>query len=244
MAAVVSSLAAFLIGYSVPGIPGVGRQGVVAQDHSEREIGAGDCSRDTVWRQAEQALGVDVADLVAKAIAQRQVSTNLAKAIADARPSCDSSDGAALAVASPPRARPALRSRRSRKSGRAEQGQQRVQFDLSKKTEHEVTPYAEVYGVHPRDFDFGVVRRGRRAGRAPPDAWRFVDPAGGGNAGAESDSDDDEDTMWAQGRRTLGLRGVPRHVYCTIFVISLLVHMLGADAFVDACSQLAKAVRM
>eukprot|EP00927_Polykrikos_kofoidii_P012855 TRINITY_DN15579_c0_g1_i1.p1 TRINITY_DN15579_c0_g1~~TRINITY_DN15579_c0_g1_i1.p1 ORF type:complete len:209 (-),score=36.48 TRINITY_DN15579_c0_g1_i1:176-802(-) len=32
--------------------------------------------------------------------------------------------------------------------------QKRVRIDLSARTEHEITPYAEVYGIHPRDFAF------------------------------------------------------------------------------------------
>mmetsp|Transcript_72549 Transcript_72549/g.132605 ORF Transcript_72549/g.132605 Transcript_72549/m.132605 type:complete len:250 (-) Transcript_72549:31-780(-) len=33
----------------------------------------------------------------------------------------------------------------------------RVRFDLAGSTTHEVTPYSEVYGMHPRDFNFGRI---------------------------------------------------------------------------------------
>jgi len=33
--------------------------------------------------------------------------------------------------------------------------ERRVRFDLEPASVHEVTPYAELYGVHPRDFVFG-----------------------------------------------------------------------------------------
>jgi hypothetical protein len=44
-------------------------------------------------------------------------------------------------------------------------------------THHEVTPYAEVYGIHPSSFDFDK--------RVAPPSWCFV-------GDAESDSDEDE----------------------------------------------------
>lgn len=52
----------------------------------------------------------------------------------------------------------------------------RVHFDLSATTYHEVTPYAEVYGMHLNDFNFDK--------RVCPPAWCFV-----GDAASDSDED-------------------------------------------------------
>lgn len=228
MAAVVSSLAAVFIGCNVPGIPDVSRQVVVKHDPEGLALGAGECPSTPAWRQAEQESGMEVAGAVADAMVPQQVKRHLAKALADGasvRCACTDFEGALAATSSS--VRPALRPQRSRKTIGGHglpHAARKVRFDLSRKTEHEVTPYSEVYGVHPRDFDFGA----RRFGAEAPEAWRFVDPAGGG-----------EDAL-----RVLGLGGTPRHVYCTLLVLSLVVHALGADVVVDACAQLARATRI
>lgn len=247
MAAVVSSLAAFLIGYGVPGIPGVGGgQGLVARDRSgaEHELGAGECEcpNSAVWGQARQAAGLEVATTLGRALAPRQAQSSAAltaKAASDAR-SCDLDFTAAAAEGvlckqPPPRvhARSALRPRRPRnKSGSGDHAIRRVRFDLSKKTVHEVTPYAEVYGVHPRDFDFGNhnPRPGasRRLRAAPTDAWRFVDPSGG--AGGDEDSEDEEELVRAK-YRILGLRRAPRHLWFSACVLCFLLRMFGSEVF-------------
>lgn len=36
-----------------------------------------------------------------------------------------------------------------------EQVKRRVRFDFGESSVHEITPYAEIYGMHPRDFVFG-----------------------------------------------------------------------------------------
>lgn len=55
-----------------------------------------------------------------------------------------------------------------------------VTFALSLNTHHEVTPYAEVYGAHPNDFNFDK--------RVEPPSWCFV-----GDAHSDSDADDHEE---------------------------------------------------
>jgi len=55
-----------------------------------------------------------------------------------------------------------------------------VTFALSLNTHHEVTPYAEVYGTHPNDFNFDK--------RVEPPSWCFV-----GDVHSDSDADDHEE---------------------------------------------------
>uniref|UniRef100_A0A7S3WI06 Uncharacterized protein n=1 Tax=Strombidinopsis acuminata TaxID=141414 RepID=A0A7S3WI06_9SPIT len=45
-------------------------------------------------------------------------------------------------------------SQRIRSAPKPTDGQKRVRFDLDKNTVHAVLPYAEVYGLHPREFVF------------------------------------------------------------------------------------------
>jgi len=54
-----------------------------------------------------------------------------------------------------------------------------VTFALDLNTEHEVTAYSEVYGIHPRNFDFDK--------RSDPPSWCFV-----GDAGSDSEDSDSE----------------------------------------------------
>lgn len=56
----------------------------------------------------------------------------------------------------------------------------KVSFDFGLNTVHEITPYSEVYGVHPRYFNFDKNKT--------PLAWCFVAPPG-----TESDSENESD---------------------------------------------------
>jgi len=116
-----------------------------------------------------------------------------------------------------------------------------VRFNLKKKTVHQVTPYAEVYGKHPREFDFGT-RRGRGGlGRAPPDAWRFVDPTKGVE---DEESDDEEDLGWVKSHLLSGRVHVPRHVFFTFGVAMLLLRMFGSEALSEAASDVLHMVHL
>lgn len=57
-----------------------------------------------------------------------------------------------------------------------------VTFDLGSTTVHKITPYSEVYGLHPRDFNFDK--------RRLPPAWCFVSPCAA-NAVSKYDVDAD-----------------------------------------------------
>lgn len=118
-----------------------------------------------------------------------------------------------------------------------------VKFDLSRSTVHEITPYAEVYGVHPRDFNFG---RG-----LPAPAPCLVDPstvqticAASAAVGLpyEHDSDDeadDEEAMLEGGlqllnpRRLIASKSIPKHVWCLLCVVLFMLRVFGADAFME-----------
>jgi len=62
-------------------------------------------------------------------------------------------------------------------------------------THHEVTPYAEVYGTHPSNFDFDK--------RVEPPSWCFV-----GDADSDSDADDHEENETRETYSTSSCRQV------------------------------------
>ncbi|CAK0828929.1 unnamed protein product [Prorocentrum cordatum] len=65
----------------------------------------------------------------------------------------------------------------------------RVQFDLERVVEHEVVPYCEVYGLHPREFVFD-----RRFNMVPAgDRFGFVGLPGGDDSDEDQSSSDDDD---------------------------------------------------
>lgn len=108
--------------------------------------------------------------------------------------------------------------------GRRSGGRNRVSFDLSKITTHEITPYAEVYGVHPRDFVLTLV-----------DARLCMDISGC-DSGDEhtSDSDDDEEfdgrPAWRKiPEQLLGSSAVSRPVVVIMFSACFLVRAFGSE---------------
>eukprot|EP00931_Biecheleriopsis_adriatica_P079004 TRINITY_DN5241_c0_g1_i2.p1 TRINITY_DN5241_c0_g1~~TRINITY_DN5241_c0_g1_i2.p1 ORF type:complete len:269 (+),score=37.88 TRINITY_DN5241_c0_g1_i2:53-859(+) len=70
----------------------------------------------------------------------------------------------------------------------------RVKFDLSATTVHQICPYSEVYGLHPRTFDFD-----RNFWMVPTKGWQDAVQQSLADADeeTESDSDSDED-LWEE----------------------------------------------
>eukprot|EP00443_Scrippsiella_acuminata_P025555 CAMPEP_0115280022 /NCGR_PEP_ID=MMETSP0270-20121206/58571_1 /TAXON_ID=71861 /ORGANISM="Scrippsiella trochoidea, Strain CCMP3099" /LENGTH=219 /DNA_ID=CAMNT_0002696741 /DNA_START=68 /DNA_END=724 /DNA_ORIENTATION=- len=219
MAAVAASLAAFLAGCGVPGLPG----SLVARHPAEQEheLGGGtECHLGAEWSPKWQSGRFEITAVLVKvkALARKSNATGAAArplapvpALAACKPAVVEGliPGAcppAQAVATAARAALRPRSRSHKINSR------RVHFDLSQSTEHEITPYAEVYGVHPRDFNFA---RGRYAPAAC-----FVDPHAPPEGGCSSDSDDDEDEalgrlrQWhVKSRGLLGMVQAPPHIW-------------------------------
>eukprot|EP00927_Polykrikos_kofoidii_P063490 TRINITY_DN58320_c0_g1_i1.p1 TRINITY_DN58320_c0_g1~~TRINITY_DN58320_c0_g1_i1.p1 ORF type:complete len:131 (-),score=36.04 TRINITY_DN58320_c0_g1_i1:54-404(-) len=77
-----------------------------------------------------------------------------------------------------------------------------VRFDLDGVSEHEIAPYAEIYGVHPRDFvfdrDFYMVPAGDAHGftnlKTVAQALGFIDDD---DEEAEAADSDDENPYWS-----------------------------------------------
>jgi len=247
MAAVAASLAAFLAGCGLPGLPG----GLVTHDPSgqEHEIGASaERHLGAEWAPKWQSGRLEIAAVLVKALTRKSNSAGpvVVRPPVPALPAPAAACGLAISAdglptvkpCSPPQesvataaARAALRPRRSSKKG----APRRVQFDLSQKTEHEITPYAEVYGVHPRDFNFA---RGRYAPAAC-----FVDPHAPPHGGCSSDSDeeDEDDALGRLGRwdvmsrRMFGMRQVPPHLWFAVCVLAFLIRVFGIQVFLEMC---------
>ena len=90
-----------------------------------------------------------------------------------------------------PRVPGALRSRRPAPRSGEGAAPRRVHFDLSVTTTHDITPYSEVYGIHPRDVNFA-------RGRCPPAAC-LADP--------DVAADSDAATTTSSAQRLAGDRG-------------------------------------
>jgi len=113
-------------------------------------------------------------------------------------------------------------------------GATRVRFNLGLITEHEVTPYSEVYGggLHPRKFHFA---RGARIAQAPlTDAFEIVPVCkkSGRRIRAdseESDDEDDEDCVdWKDHGRLLGgsLQRHAAHLPWPVWMVSCVLFVL------------------
>lgn len=234
MATVVASLAAFVAGCGLPALPdGVGgnRVGRNLEDR-ERKLSTESCTDmeystlPTPARRRAHAKPVD-APPPAQAPAVVEGQEKAAEMAADARlagklPRTSTSAAAAAAA------------------GRA----RHVKFDLARSTVHEITPYAEVYGVHPRDFHFGK--------GLPAPAPCFVDPgavqaicaasAAAGLRGYDLDSDDEideEEGLTVAGLKLLNPGGltackrVPRHVWALCCICFFMLRAFGASALFD-----------
>lgn len=251
MAAVVASLASILAGCSLggQGLSG-GGSGFVGHDPAqERELGGRegrDRRSSSFWEQTQSAaLGVTTAfaeSLSIKSAAPKAVTAEAARprvaeppetlplSIASPTAAVDLSDLAVSAAGA--------EMQDNDKTGEKTCGDRtgrRVHFDLTKCTEHEVTPYSEVYGIHPRDFDFG---RG-----LPAPVPCFVDPHAkplpeARMIAVDLDSDDEEECAFrgrgrAKARHALGLRQVPRHLWVVLCVGCFLVRAFGTEAFLE-----------
>jgi len=253
MAAVAASLAAFLAGCGLPGLPG----SLVARDaagqRQEREtLGAAECHLGGADWASEWQPGREIAAVVVKAPPRKAANAGGATgacsggaAIAGRQPApspavCGptvTEDVAIVSSARPPAEAVSAAAALVTPSRplRSKQGTPRqVVFDLSKITQHEITPYAEVYGVHPRDFNFA---RGRYA----PTAC-FSDPDEPPRGGCSSDSDDDDEEL-AEGRlgrlqlktqRLIGMsHQVPPHLWFAACVLCFLIRVFGVQIFLE-----------
>lgn len=206
MAAVVASLAAFFAGCGLPTLPlGVTR---------ESDQG-GLCSEDrpssAIWRSACASATAEL----------HKVASH-----ADSQP-CVVEDASMVRLES----KTTLDDVRRRPNG-GEPPRHRVSFNLEKSTFHEITPYSEVYGMHPRDFDFG--RSYKKILKASV------------RKGDDSDSDDDDeesgvDKVFAMlgagafqfGRKRNSKRAWSRPLLFSVGASFMMLRMFGFEACVE-----------
>jgi len=246
MAAIVASLAAVVTGCGLPNFPGLGVNSL-PQDLEKRDLsGSTDCSCSGAWTPESQRDGLDEADRV-RAIASLTAWKPRSKGAKDfTEPGSSASEvvqidllrklpasvhGSALKRKRCPRWLPRWCARRRSSTPR-------VTFDLVNVTKHEVTPYSEVYGVHPRSFNFAH-------GEQPPVAvgW-FADPRQQIDDGDES-SDAEDTHLWIAKRRaiasqnarrknrTLAARRVPTHAWMLVAVLTFIVRAFGVHALFE-----------
>uniref|UniRef100_A0A7S4SF67 Uncharacterized protein n=1 Tax=Alexandrium monilatum TaxID=311494 RepID=A0A7S4SF67_9DINO len=236
MAAVVASLAAFVAGCGLPALPvprGPNQDGNLS--------GEGDLSTSVAWcsahRQAQLCKAATATAIGAAPAPSPVAEPSSAKEAAEA-----STAGLQDANAEGPggitavlKERPGalLKAPRVRRS---QSGAFRVSFDLGKCTVHEVTPYAEVYGVHPREFNFA---RGR-----PAPAACFADvrtsSQGAEDDGSDSEEEDEEaglGALRARAQKLLRVESIPWPVWSVALVLSFLVHAFGPEAFLELALQ-------
>lgn len=240
MAAVVASLAGIFVGCSLPVQPGSGRGGrafVTGDPAEERDLGGGGDGRSDVWSQSRQTASLGIAAEFAEALT---IKSDVLKVVATQ--ACPHEEPLAVVPIAPALvpARPVLKRGASDEAGAGKvdgvaSSARRVHFDLTKLTEHEITPYSEVYnGVHPRDFNFGK--------GLPAPFTCFVDPrakalpAWRGVNGYDSDDEEDEDggirRARAKGRRVLGF-GIPQHMWVALCLLCFMVRAFGVTAIME-----------
>jgi len=137
MAAVVASLAAFLAGCGLPALPvGDSDRGrsLCSEDNSLQD----DRPSSAAWQSACEA----VADMGITSSPSPAASGDPHR-IKVLAPADEKSMQAFM--------QPSLGSVRRPRMG---EPHRRVTFNLGRSTFHEITPYSEVYGMHPRDFNF------------------------------------------------------------------------------------------
>lgn len=104
----------------------------------------------------------------------------------------------------------------SRSKAQAPPPRRRAHFDLSANTEHDVTPYSEVYGIHPRDFHFG------QNGEHIPLTRKRAD---------DSDEEDDDFESLSDRLRHRVLRcHVPWPAWGVLFSLCFMLSLLGPEA--------------
>jgi hypothetical protein len=119
-----------------------------------------------------------------------------------------------------------------------------VKFDLGLNTFHEVTPYAEVYGQHPREFHFA---------RGPPISAldSLLDPVsivpvlkkgcrpGDCELGEDEDDDDDSEQLLSKAGNLVMLvtRPLPWTAWVAIGVLLFLFRAFGPELYQDLTSQ-------
>eukprot|EP00929_Paragymnodinium_shiwhaense_P121971 TRINITY_DN94452_c0_g1_i1.p1 TRINITY_DN94452_c0_g1~~TRINITY_DN94452_c0_g1_i1.p1 ORF type:complete len:273 (+),score=41.70 TRINITY_DN94452_c0_g1_i1:112-930(+) len=113
-----------------------------------------------------------------------------------------------------------------------DQASRAVRFDLELNTEHEITPYSEVYGLHPRDFHF---TKGPALSEdlLDPTVYPYtIVPVLKHKPRVEDSDDDDEGPLGLQSR---GLRflGVSRRLPWTCWLLGgwliLMMRLVGSD---------------
>mmetsp|Transcript_40194 Transcript_40194/g.116072 ORF Transcript_40194/g.116072 Transcript_40194/m.116072 type:complete len:257 (+) Transcript_40194:92-862(+) len=245
MAAVVS-LAAFVAGCGLPALP------LPRGPSQERNLsGEEDLSGGVAWcpahsqaklrtppaAEAQRTLSAAAPPALVKARSEapgaeaRSLGATAAPALAKSRGESagaeDASVETAEGLAAVLKERPGVLLKAPRPA-RPRSGPCRVSFDLGKCTVHEVTPYAEVYGVHPRDFNFA---RGRRAPAAC-----IADTRCASDDWSDSDEEDDEGVggAWrAKALRLLKVEAVPWPVWSVALVCGFLVRALGREALLE-----------
>mmetsp|Transcript_73880 Transcript_73880/g.175851 ORF Transcript_73880/g.175851 Transcript_73880/m.175851 type:complete len:256 (+) Transcript_73880:76-843(+) len=226
MAAVITSLAAFVAGCSLPTLQlGLGG-GRVARDsnHQDHDLTCVDAPSKERWCAAGAGsaslaafgpgtTGQKAAVVVLQSPAGLPKSPRSQSGEGQRGKHWESSDG----LLHPLRSRPGH--------------QRRVRFDLSKSTIHEITPYAEVYGRHPRDFHFG-----RLAASSPCvdstecETAYMIAAMPGKNVGVE-DEDDDEAGEYLEslrpGQRTIWRLTLPWHLWFLILALCFCIRIFG-----------------
>mmetsp|Transcript_5663 Transcript_5663/g.15260 ORF Transcript_5663/g.15260 Transcript_5663/m.15260 type:complete len:246 (-) Transcript_5663:86-823(-) len=231
MAAIVASLAAFVAGWQVPAVRlGFGSSGFSPDSSQDRDLDFSSREdSDSVW--APTALQLEAR--VGKATGPKGARSGIGQASIASPPGA--LESSIILARGPASGKPIADTLHHRN--------RRVRFDLGKVTHHEITPYAEVYGVHPSRFNFG------RGLPAPPLGGALWDPLAPGPTGcmpkggwptgdgSESDSDDEDlgcSAGWRGWRAArlcrLSQVHVPWHAWFAASVLTLLLRAFGADA--------------
>eukprot|EP00406_Dinophysis_acuminata_P053191 CAMPEP_0179299520 /NCGR_PEP_ID=MMETSP0797-20121207/46559_1 /TAXON_ID=47934 /ORGANISM="Dinophysis acuminata, Strain DAEP01" /LENGTH=213 /DNA_ID=CAMNT_0021008957 /DNA_START=14 /DNA_END=656 /DNA_ORIENTATION=+ len=100
----------------------------------------------------------------------------------------------------------------------------KVWFDLSMSTLHEITPYSEIYGMHPRDFTFGkdgiCLNQDCRA------------------KGDEEDEAEDDANNWVKfPHHFAAARPMPWTFWCVASVLCFLLRVFGSELFSELAAR-------
>mmetsp|Transcript_89461 Transcript_89461/g.193659 ORF Transcript_89461/g.193659 Transcript_89461/m.193659 type:complete len:230 (+) Transcript_89461:50-739(+) len=215
MAAIVASLAAFVAGWQVPAVRlGFGGRSFSPADQDRDEFV--DC-----WTPPA---------LHAEARFVKATGPEGARPLGQAAPPGALESGIILVGGS---------AKGKSTTGTLHRRNRRVRFDLGKVTHHEITPYAEVYGVHPSRFNFG---KGLPAPTAcfwdplAPEPTGCMPKGGWSTDGSESDSDDEDLgclagwRSWRVARLCSRQVHVPWHAWLAASVMTLMMRAFGIDA--------------
>lgn len=234
MAAVVASLAAFVAGCGLPGLPlGFGGDDRVSQDHADSERRTLRSSNVAAANGRPNEAEESGSNVWCSAHTAEQCVAISSKGQFDVPTMCGSC------------------------ADNVSGSRRHVRFDLGMSTVHEVIPYAEVYGVHPRflrvhrrvstkeksDVDAGETLTADfvyLADRRKPTDKRDGKRLAASKSEDTSDSDEDDEFGGDGSLRDIALRtltGVPSKLpwplWCVICVLCFLLRVFGMQVFME-----------